>query len=316
MARVTSADNPQWQKQMQAGMAEYEQKLKKQLDRAKQKNDQRLAKAKKRNDDLLQPGQERSDALLQQQQEDHQYFEQKKREYSPEVTGDGKAQARELYRQKFENAQTLVSPVAIPSSAASSSEGGRDRETSSAASPAADEQSRFGMAGMRGALAKQRRQDQVAVEGANKSKLALAGGQISTEAANEAIKKASQLIWTAVHEFLEDAALSFVDIMIITGPLCVAVFVLRIAAMCSLGSILTLTFKGVQVPLVPLFSKGEILQRCFKTLLILVVSGIVWFIIGALIWAIFDPAGMTWTVIKSIFGGGGGGAGAGATGTY
>lgn len=280
---INIMDNPEGQTR-QAGMAAYERQMKSRLDQAKRNNDQRLA-----------AGQQRSNEIQQ----------RNKKDYSSVVNRNQEATVgRALNRQKLEDSREVGAPLGqVPSKSASSG-------------ATAEEAPRFGLGGLRGALAKQQNKDREANAAGLKAKADLASGLIGQDVAKEAAKKASQAIWMAVHEFLEDAALSFVDIMIITGPLCIFVFLIRILAMLTIGGMLTIKFKGFEVPLVPMFTAAEVVPRFSKMLLIFLVTGLVWFILILVIWAITDPWGFGWTTVRSIFGGGGGGAGGGATGTF
>lgn len=93
--------------------------------------------------------------------------------------------------------------------------------------------------------------------------------------ANKAILKSMRTGWTIIHETLEETALSFVDIMLISGPLTIGVFILRL---CSpmYGRLATVRFKGVEVPLIPSFTLTMLIPRGSKTLLIAVISFCIW----------------------------------------
>lgn len=249
---------------------------------------ERLERAHRRDLERQRQGGIRTQRQLQERQRaNEQYLQQKSVQDSPEVRGDQEARAkRELYQQKFRRAQLATAPA--PSGAAGEAKAtGRPQTGQGEGAAAPTEQ----MGGIRGALARQRQKSRLATEAASKTQAGLESGQIGVEAANEAIKKAFQTIWTVVHEFLEDAALSFIDIMIITGPLCLLFFFVRVIGMFSIGRLLTITFKGVQVPLVPMFSAPEILPRLGKTLFIAAITTIIWFIIILLIWIVGDPVG-------------------------
>ena len=77
--------------------------------------------------------------------------------------------------------------------------------------------------------------------------------------------------------------------------------------MFSIGRMFTLTVKGVEVPLVPMFMPGEILPRVGKTLLVVVGTAVVWGLLFIILWIVFDKIGAVKffgsAFIDSIFGG-------------
>ena len=95
-------------------------------------------------------------------------------------------------------------------------------------------------------------------------------------------------LWTAIHETLEDTALSLVDFMIITGPLAIGAYFLRLGAYLY-GRLFTIRFKGAEVPLIPTFATGEFLVRSSKILVVLAVTAVVWGAILIVVWIFSDP---------------------------
>lgn len=107
-------------------------------------------------------------------------------------------------------------------------------------------------------------------------------------ASKVAALNAMRALWASVHETLEDAALTFVDLMIITGPLAIGAYLLRLGAYLY-GGIFTIRFKGVEIPLIPTFATGEVMVRTSKILIIVAVTAIVWIAIIFLIWILTNP---------------------------
>lgn len=101
-------------------------------------------------------------------------------------------------------------------------------------------------------------------------------------------KQAQDLVrqgWSAVHEAVEDLALSFIDLTILTGPLCGLVLFIRILGFAIWPPI---SVKGVEVSLFPWFSLPGDFARV-KSLLALIISGIFWTIIICIIYAFNNP---------------------------
>lgn len=101
-------------------------------------------------------------------------------------------------------------------------------------------------------------------------------------------KQAQELVrqgWSAVHETVEDLALSFIDLTILTGPLCGLVLFIRILGFAIWPPI---SVKGVEVSLFPWFSLPGDFARV-KSLLALIISFIFWTIIIAIIYAFNNP---------------------------
>ena len=117
--------------------------------------------------------------------------------------------------------------------------------------------------------------------------------EVAQKAADEAIRK----VWFAIHEFCEDLALSFIDLMLFTGPLCAIVATIRFVGICAFKFIVTIKIKGVTVSLFPIPRLWEISVRS-KTFLVILLSSVLWLIIIALLVA----ATHTCDVVSSVFG--------------
>jgi hypothetical protein len=274
---IESADKSQWLKDMEKRTSDYEHKMKRHLAEAEKK-------IKQPYESVLENDKSFTAAK---QEQDRQFMAQKSAEYSPEAMSSRETQMRREYlRAKQQEYLNIPSPDR-------KEEGEEEEETEEEAGPeegieeggeetTLEEQ----QGGVKGALARQRQKDKMALETANKAKTALAAGEMGELDVSELINKTYKSLWGYLHEFFEDLALSFVDIMLFTGPLCVAFFFFRILGMLSIGRMFKINFKDVEVPLVPTFSMAEVPLRVGKTLLIATISGIIWGIIAFVVWVV------------------------------
>jgi hypothetical protein len=280
---IDSADKPQWLKDMEKKTSDYERKMKKRLGDAEKKTQRPLADALEK---------DRSFHAAKQEQ-DRQFVAQKSAEYSPEAMSNRETQMKREY-QKAKQQEYLNIPDSGQTEADEEEEeeggeesaGPEEGPQESGGETALEEQ----QGGIKGALARQKQKDSMALEQANKAKAALAAGEVGEEGAAEVINKSYKLLWSYLHEFFEDTALSFTDVMLVTGPLCVAFFFFRILAMLSIGWMFKINFKDVEVPLVPTFSMAEVPLRVGKTLLIAAISGAIWGIIVFVAWVYTNQA--------------------------
>ncbi|GEM_PF-7028759 len=278
---IDSADKPQWLKDMNKRTSDYERDMKRHLNEVERKS-------KKPVDNALEHDRTFHETK---QEHDRQFMKQKIAEYSPEAMSSRETQMRREYlRAKQQEYLNIPSPGQTEES--EEEEGAKE----SGGETALEEQ----QGGIKGALARQKQKDSMALEQANKAKAALAAGEIGELDATVVIKY--KLLWSYVHEFFEDLALSFFDIMLFTGPLCVAFFLFRILGMLSIGRMFTINFKDVKVPLVPTFSMAEVPLRVGKTLLIAVISGTIWLLIIFAAWVVTHQLEFTWESIKAFLG--------------
>lgn len=110
-------------------------------------------------------------------------------------------------------------------------------------------------------------------------------GAMARQAAQQAVKQSILRAWQIVHEVVEDLAFSFVDLMILTGPLAFLVFLARLVGSTILRGFFTFNIRGVEVQVVPFFGQAELVPRVAKNLLILVIAGFIWFVIFLLVYA-------------------------------
>jgi len=290
---IDSADKSQWLKDMEKRTSDYERKMKRHLAEAEKKIKQPYESALKN---------DRSFNAAKQEQ-DRQFMAQKSAEYSPEAMSSRETQMRREYLRAKQQEYLNIPP---PGQTEESEE---EEETEEEAGPeegveeggeetALEEQ----QGGIKGALARQKQKDSAATEQANKAKAAVAAGEMGELDASELINKSYKSLWSYVHEFFEDLALSFFDIMLFTGPLCVAFFLFRILGMLSIGRMFKINFKDVEVPLVPTFSMAEVPLRVGKTLLIAVISGAIWLLIIFAAWVVTHKLEFTWEAIKAFLG--------------
>jgi len=92
---------------------------------------------------------------------------------------------------------------------------------------------------------------------------------------NVTIRNSMRAGWTAVHETLEDLSLSFLDFMIISGPLTLFAFGLRLFSPLY-GKLVTLRISGFEVPLIPSFTLPMLATRASKTLVIGLLTSLIW----------------------------------------
>lgn len=114
----------------------------------------------------------------------------------------------------------------------------------------------------------------------NKIKAGSLTGTAATEAANQAVRRG----WTAIHEFLEDTSLSFIDFMILSGPLTIIVLVGRFFGALIFSDVFTIKIKGIKVSMLPQLSAAEAALRVSKTFLIALIIGLEWLLIYGIIY--------------------------------
>lgn len=112
---------------------------------------------------------------------------------------------------------------------------------------------------------------------AKKRKAAVASNVTSSvNAAQIAARQAYTKGWQYVEEAVEDFALTFADLMLLSGPLVVLIYLTRLLV----GNINrgggTIGFRGFTVPRVPGYSMVEGIYRTAKVLLIGLISGAIY----------------------------------------
>ena len=95
--------------------------------------------------------------------------------------------------------------------------------------------------------------------------------------------------WQYVQEAVEDAALSFGDLMLITGPITVGMYLARLVVGNLMGGGPEIGFKGIKVAMVPGFGVVEGFYRTFKVLIIGAISGFLYSVLAVLLFSVTHP---------------------------
>ncbi|HCM67552.1 MAG: hypothetical protein A2898_03875 [Candidatus Kerfeldbacteria bacterium RIFCSPLOWO2_01_FULL_48_11] len=181
-------------------------------------------------------------------------------------------QGRKLYqkRQQARIAENTVPTQLATAPQASAAEAGASSESGAQQTVAEDVQSKEGMRSRLQKLRNEvRNNKQLAKTVSEEQNIA------AIQQANVAIRNSMRAAWNSIHEGLEDAALSFVDLMIITGPIALGAFFLQLGAPLWGGSF-TIRLRGVEVPLLPGFALPLLPVRGSKAIIILLCTAIVW----------------------------------------
>lgn len=127
--------------------------------------------------------------------------------------------------------------------------------------------------------------------------------QIEATATSAFARQAYTRVWQLTEEGVQDFALSFMDLMLFSGPAAVAMFVTRLIGGNLLGGSGTISFREVTVPRIPGYS--SVLEGAYKggkVLLIGLVTGLIYSIIILLVVMISNPGLIVKIGLCSIFG--------------
>ncbi|MFC1687169.1 hypothetical protein ACFL0L_01145 [Patescibacteria group bacterium] len=184
---------------------------------------------------------------------------------------------RKLYRQtqaaRRASNQLPTKPPSASAGAKAAQAGGAAAKAGSTA--AAARGAAAGPAGLAATVALQKLRNEVRKNKALAKKASIKGTAEAQALANIAIKKSMRTAWTLVHETLENTALSFLDFMVISGPFTILVFILRLFAPLY-NKLATFRFRGIEVPLIPSFTLQMLVPRAAKTLLVAMITFIVY----------------------------------------
>lgn len=108
--------------------------------------------------------------------------------------------------------------------------------------------------------------------------------EAAREITRQAVLQALRGAWRAAHRIVENVALDFFYIPVLTALPALLLFVIRIFLGQILGQFFSISVRGVRVPLVPSMTMAEIVERSFFNLLILVITAIWIFLIWLLIY--------------------------------
>lgn len=123
---------------------------------------------------------------------------------------------------------------------------------------------------------------------AERGRSRLPAAPVAIDPAQMAAQQAYTKGWQYTQEVLEDAALSFADLMLFTGPAAVAMFVLRIGGTLNNG-FGDYTFQGFTVKRVPGYGWVEGIYRSIKILAIGLFSGFIWSTLITVVYFITHP---------------------------
>lgn len=127
-------------------------------------------------------------------------------------------------------------------------------------------------------------------------------GEVATNASAVA-RQAYARVWQLAEEGVQDFALSFMDLMLISGPAAVAMFVTRLIGGNLFGGSGTISFREVTVPRIPGYSSAlEGAYKGGKVLFIGLVTGLLYSIIILLVVMISNPGLLVQIGLCSIFG--------------
>ena len=110
-----------------------------------------------------------------------------------------------------------------------------------------------------------------------------------TSVASQAAQSGYVKVWQFTQEAVEDLALSFVDFMIISGPLVMILFFLRLVVGNMLNGGSEINYKGVRVPFVPPMGIVEGIFRSGKFLFISIISLTVYATGGTVLYVLTNP---------------------------
>lgn len=94
--------------------------------------------------------------------------------------------------------------------------------------------------------------------------------------ASTAARQAYTRAWQLAEEGVQDFALTFMDLMLISGPAALAIFLTRLIGGNVLGGAGTISFREVTVPRVPGYSLAEGTYKFVKLAVIALVTGIIY----------------------------------------
>ncbi|GEM_PF-2983157 len=110
-------------------------------------------------------------------------------------------------------------------------------------------------------------------------------------------------VWQLAEEGIQDFALSFADLMLLSGPAAVTMFLIRLIGGNVFGGSGTVTYREMSIPRIPGYSVPEGTYRAGKVFLIGVVSGSIYLVIFFLAVAIANPGLILKFGLCSAFGG-------------
>lgn len=162
-------------------------------------------------------------------------------------------------------------------------------------------------------LADRRRQNAMAAADKKRQKLfsqadrqrqiKAAGALSVTGQAQTAARSAYTRIWQLAEEGIQDFALSFADLMLISGPAAVTMFMVRFLGGNVFGGSGTATFRDISVPRIPGYSIPEGTYKAGKVFLIGLFSGVIYTVIFLVVVALANPDLIFQIGLCSAFGG-------------
>lgn len=131
------------------------------------------------------------------------------------------------------------------------------------------------------------------------------GGAVEESATGQAQAVARQAyirVWQYAEEGVQDFALSFADLMLLSGPATLMIFLIRFIGGNIFGGAGTITFREISVPRIPGYSVPEGTYKAGKILLIGLITGLLYALILLVVIALANPLLILQIGLCSVFG--------------